>query len=255
MDFNAKNEKESISYSIDELKKENIKLKQELDALPEKVKILITKVSHDFKTPLNSIIGYSELLKSDLDNEKHLKYTSNILLNSEHMLELVQNIIDVTCSQQKPLKLEFSIFNTKEVIENIINSYKGANIVYTLINQSICADYTRFKQLVYNLISNAMKFSPENSLVEVMTYVEDSFFCFEISDNGEGISEENQLKIFDFFAQVSDDKQKREIGSGIGLALCKTITDAHSGFINVSSTPNVGSTFTFKLPIDNRIHS
>jgi signal transduction histidine kinase len=146
--------------------------------------------------------------------------------------------------------LSYSFFDTKEVIENIIRSFKDVEISYTLVNISIWADYVRFKQLVYNLLSNAVKFIKTSPVIQIITYVEDGDFCFQITDNGEGISEEYFDKIFDIFLQVSKDNLKRQIGSGIGLSLCKSIVDAHKGKIYVESKVGVGSMFTFKIPID-----
>lgn len=232
------------------LYKENIHLKNDLSDLWNSIKLLITKVSHEFKTPLNSIIGFSELLKSKTTDDKNIEYINNILTSSNYMMELVQNIIDVTKSQYKPLDLSYSIFNSKEVIETIIDCFNLKTINYTLIDKTICADYTRFKQLVYNLISNAVKYSRQDMPIEIITYMEDSFFCFEIKDYGEGISEKNIDKIFDFFTQVSDDLYKKQRGSGIGLSLCKVICEAHKGNIAVKSKKEKGSVFTFKIPID-----
>ncbi|MCM1265441.1 MAG: HAMP domain-containing histidine kinase, partial [Candidatus Gastranaerophilales bacterium] len=173
-----------------------------------------------------------------------------ISISSKHMLSLIQDILDVTRSQYKPLELSYSFFNTKEAIEEIIKSFNNENLHYTIINYNICADYTRFKQLVYNLISNAIKFNKKNMPINILTYTEADNFCFEITDNGEGILEENYNKIFDFFSQVSKDSLKRQMGYGIGLSLCKSIAESHNGNINVSSDIGKGSTFIFKLPID-----
>ena len=242
--------REELIAEIRQLELSNSELKSKESETWNMIKILISKISHEFKTPLNSIIGFTELLKLRTNDFKSIDYIGTISISSEHMLELIQDILDVTCSQFKPMELSYSFFDTKEVIENIIKSFKDVEVSYTLVNMSICADYVRFKQLVYNLLSNAVKFNKINPLIQIITYVEDDNFCFEISDNGEGISEEYFDKIFDIFLQVSKDNLKRQIGSGIGLSLCKSIVDAHKGNIYVESKVGVGSTFTFKIPID-----
>lgn len=224
-------------------------LRAEKNKTWDKVKFLIAKISHEFKTPLNSIIGFGELYKTESDNPKLTEYMSNILTCSEHLLNLVQNMIDITRSEYVPMELSYSIFNTRSVIEEVINTTHTSNIYPTLINIDICADYTRFRQLVYNLISNAQKFSDKTSPINIITYLENDFFCFEISDSGEGIKEECKEKIFDFFNQVSDDLFKRQMGAGIGLSLCRTIVNAHNGNITVESEYNKGSTFIFKIPV------
>lgn len=243
--------------SLENLVAENNRLKilnQELRAKESEtwkmIKVLISKISHEFKTPLNSIIGFTELLKSKNQDVKCSEYIETISMSSNYMLSLIQDILDVTCSQYKPLELSYSFFDTSDVIETILKSFNGLNISYTLVNVSIFADFTRFKQLVYNLLSNAVKFNKNEQEIKVITYVENDFFCFEITDNGEGISKANYDKIFDIFSQVSSDSYKRQIGSGIGLSLCKTIVEAHGGKIDVASEIGVGSTFIFKIPID-----
>ena len=115
---------------------------------------------------------------------------------------------------------------------------------------NICADYTRFKQLVYNLISNALKFNRAGMQISIITYCDKDFFYFDITDSGKGIPKENYEKIFEFFADVSNDKFRRQMSSGIGLSLCKSIAESHKGKIFVTSELNTGSTFTFKIPIN-----
>ncbi|MCR5265173.1 MAG: HAMP domain-containing histidine kinase [Cyanobacteria bacterium RUI128] len=232
----------------DELLCEVRKLEKEKNDIWEGVYLSLAKLTHELKTPLNSITGFGELIQYRTDDEKVLSYSDNILKCSKHLLSLVQNISDITTFHQKPIKLSYSIFNSGETIKEIIESFNNKDIKYTLIYNNICADYTRFKQLVYNLISNSLKFS-DNKPVKIMTYLNKRFFCFEIKDYGEGIAETDYDKIFDLFTQVSTNK-KDQIGSGIGLPLCKIITNAHGGDIQVVSEISRGSTFTFRLPID-----
>lgn len=239
---------EKLALEVEELRAENSLLKKEQAEIWDTVKIMLAKISHEFKTPLNSILGFSELMTYRTKDEKLLSYSDNISSSSNHLLSLVQNIIDVTCTKYKPLEISYSLFQSGDTIEEVIQSFDTNNIRYTLINITLCADYMRFKQLVYNLISNALKYS-NNKPVDIITYVEDDFFGFDITDYGDGISPEDNEKIFEFFTQVSDDKNKRNLGSGIGLALCKIIAEAHGGEICVCSERNKGATFTFKIPI------
>lgn len=238
--------REELISEAKRLAEENIRLKNELSHLWENVKIMITKVSHEFKTPLNSIIGFGELMKMKRSGE----YIDNVLLSANHMLELVQSLIDVVRFQYDGLKLSYSIFDSKEVMEEVILSFPKEKVNYILIEKTICADYTRFKQLVYNLISNACKFNKNNKPTEVISYMENNNFCFEVTDYGDGISEENKEKIFEFFYQVSDNIYRKERGSGIGLSLCKAITEAHKGEITLTSELGEGTTFKVKLPVD-----
>lgn len=242
--------KQELIVELKNLRLENEILKKKQSETLEAVKILVMKVSHEMKTPLNSIIGFSEFFKSKTDNEKFIRYLDNILTASRHMLSLIQNLIDITKSQHKPMELSYSIFNTGQTIEEVIKGFQNESIKYTVIDTTLCADYTRFKQLIYNLIANAIKYNRQNKVINILTFIDSEEFYFEISDNGEGIKKEDFEKIFEFYSQVSQDLNKRQIGSGIGLALCKTIAEAHKGKIWVTSTLGKGSTFTFKIPIN-----
>ncbi len=212
------------------------------------LRLLLAKISHEFKTPLNSIIGFSDLLLSRLDDEKELEFVNNISISSRHMLDLIQDLLDLTRSQYKPLELNYECFSAKDVILDIIHSYPNGCFDYTLLDIDIEADIKRFRQLIYNLTSNAVKFNTPNGRIKIITYIEDGF-NFEITDSGEGIDESNCSIIFEFFAQANQDIVKRQMGSGIGLALCKSIVQAHNGTISVESKLGFGSTFKFCLPL------
>lgn len=242
-------EDEYENYTKKELIKELCIKKEENKRIWENIKILIAKTSHEMKTPLNSIIGFSELFRYKVEDKQLKEYTTNILKSSTHLLNLAENLIDVAKSQDKPLELSYGIFNTKTVIEDVLQGFYKSDINYTIVDTMISADYMRFKQLIYNLLSNAVKYNKKGASTEVISYVEGNLFCFEVTDFGEGIDNSNIDKIFDIFTQVSEDINKRQIGSGIGLALCKTIVESHNGHIFVNSQKNKGATFGFKIPI------
>ena len=241
--------KDELIAEVHRLKTKNTDLKAENKNLWKNFRVLIAQLVHEFKTPLNSIIGFGEIISYKECDVKIKEYINNILNCSKHLLSLVQNIIDISVSENKKLELSYSIFNTAEIIKDIVKSFNDKDISYTLIDKNICADYTRFKQLVFNLISNSVKFKNGKS-VSIITYLDKDFFCFDITDFGEGIDKKDCRHVFDLFTQVTADSKKRKLGSGIGLALCKVIADAHGGKIFVESQKGEGSTFTFKLPID-----
>ena len=112
------------------------------------LRLLLAKISHEFKTPLNSIIGFSDLLKYHLRDSKLLDFTNNISISSKHMLGLIQDLLDLTRAQYKPMELDYKIFSTKDVILEIINSYPNIEMDYTLIDIDIEADIKRFRQLI-----------------------------------------------------------------------------------------------------------
>lgn len=234
---------------------ENISLYQESEKQNKRKIEFLAGISHEFKTPLNSIIGFTEIIKSKDENSENYKYVKNILQSAKHLLTLIEDILDVSKSQYQSLELNYSIFNPKDEIFQIILTLeemikeKNIDLNYTLTDIKISADIKRFKQLIYNLVSNAVKFNKQNGKIDIITYIKDDKFFFEITDNGDGISKRDHEKIFDFFSQVNRSQLKRQLGSGVGLALCKMITDAHNGDINFQSKLKKGSNFWFSLPI------
>lgn len=216
----------------------------------------IASMSHEFKTPLNAIIGFSEMLKlnANLDSV-YKKYVDNILLSSQHLLKLMEDVIDITKAESGKIELMYEKFNTKHTIQealgvlgNMINA-KEHTVRTNLVDISISADLKRFRQLIYNLVTNAIKFTNKNGLITIITYIEDECFYFEIEDTGEGISEKDSPKIFQFFSQANSNYLKRKEGSGIGLALCKKIVEAHGGKIGFTTKEKIGSKFWFSLPV------
>ncbi len=216
----------------------------------------LSSVSHEFKTPLNAIIGFCDLLSENIENEENLKYLHNISNNSVYLMSLIKNILEYARSDSQPLTIKKERIRTKQLINEILQNFdemrKEKNITfnYTLSDIIVNADLIRFKQLIYNLISNAIKFSKENSSVSIVTYVNrKKEFVFEIRDKGDGISKKDITKIFNFFTQVNRSELKRQQGSGVGLALCRKILQAHGGEIYVKSKLHQGSSFWFTIPL------
>ncbi|MFA7659121.1 MAG: GAF domain-containing sensor histidine kinase [Candidatus Gastranaerophilaceae bacterium] len=234
---------------------ENISLYQESEKRNKSKIEFLAGISHEFKTPLNSIIGFSEILKAKAQNRENFKYINNILQSSKHLLTLIEDVLDVSKSQSNILELNYTLFSPKNEISQIVLALekmvqeKDISLNYTLTDIKISADIKRFRQLIYNLVSNAIKFNKQNGKINILTYVKEGKFFFEITDTGDGISKRSQEKIFDFFSQVNRSQLKRQLGSGVGLALCKIITDAHKGEINFKSKIKKGSSFWFSLPI------
>lgn len=222
----------------------------------------LASVSHEFKTPLNAIIGFCDLLSENINNDENIKYLNNISNNSVYLMSLIKNILEYARSDSQPLTIKKERIRTKQLINEILQNFdemrKEKNITfnYTLSDIIVNADLIRFKQLIYNLISNAIKFSKENSSVSIVTYVNrKKEFVFEIRDKGDGISKKDITKIFNFFTQVNRSELKRQQGSGVGLALCRKILQAHGGEIFVKSKLHQGSTFWFTLPLKQKSKS
>lgn len=236
---------------------EVLSLKIALEETNTKKIHFLASISHEYKTPLNSIIGFSDILKPKIFGTPEYKYIDNISKSSRFLLSLIQDILDVSRAEFKTLELSYSKIRPKSIIENIILSFeetikkKNVKMLYTLMDVEITADLRRFQQLIYNLISNAIKFNKVNGTITIVTYIDEKQnFVFEIKDTGDGIRKKDYNLIFNFFSQVNRDLLKRQQGSGIGLALCKMIINAHKGSIGFKSKLKSGSTFWFKLPMN-----
>ncbi len=254
--FNRRNHTlvEMLMESVNS-KMEIISLNDELKRTNQEKVQFLASISHEYKTPLNSIIGFSDMLKSELAGSSNFKYIDNISKSSRFLLSLIQDILDMARSEYKPLELKYETFRPKDVIKDIIYSFdeivkeKNIKFSYTLMDVEITADLKRFKQLIFNLISNALKFNKLGGKITIVTYVDENRnYIFEIKDSGDGIRKKDYDKIFNFFSQVNRNKLKRQQGSGVGLALCKVIATAHHGDIGFKSRLNNGSTFWFSLP-------
>lgn len=250
---------------------ENISYYQESEKQNKRKVEFLAGLSHEFKTPLNSIIGFTEMILSKLhkipslsayepemlkkQHTEYFKYVNNILNSSQHLLTLLDDVIDVSRSEYKAMELNYSLFSPKEEITQILTALeqmineKKLKLNFTLIDIKIQADLKRFRQLIFNLTTNAIKFNKSKGEIFIITYLDGNNFVFEISDTGDGISKKNYDKIFDFFSQVNRSQLKRQLGSGIGLALCKRIVDAHNGKISFKSQVKKGSSFWFSLPL------
>ena len=215
----------------------------------------LASISHEYKTPLNSIIGFSDILKTHLEGSSLYKYIDNVSKSSQFLLSLIQDILDMARAEFGKIELNYTKFRPKEIIEDIITSFaenidaKNLSLSYTLMDVEFTADVRRFKQVIYNLISNAIKFNKENGNITIVSFVDEySNFIFEIKDTGDGIRKKDYDQIFNFFSQVNRNQLKRQQGSGIGLALCKMIVEAHNGEIGFRSRLHTGSTFWFRIP-------
>lgn len=218
----------------------------------------IGNLAHEFKTPLNSIIGFSKLILENQNTPRELieKNLHNVLKSAKHLFKLIEDIQDTSIVESGNLKLKYENFNTQTIIQEVLsqaqygNSINNTIFVPMLINCNIEADIKRFRQVIYNLTSNAVKFAENASEIKIITYIEDDLFFFEITNKGQIITPEDQGKIFNIFyhksRQILDEYHQ---GAGLGLPLCKKIIELHEGTINFTSDEKGGTTFIFSLPI------
>jgi signal transduction histidine kinase len=219
----------------------------------------LANMSHELRTPLNSIIGFSQILSrnkaNNLDN-KELKYLSNIQNSGKHLLELINDILDISKIQNGKMEFYPELLDISDICDEV------CPIIYPLVKEKsislecevqqsarlVKADKSKFIQILHNLLSNAAKFTPENGQIYIEVKSVDENLQVAVSDTGIGIPEEQQRCIFDSFKQIDSSASREHEGTGLGLALVKEYVEMHGGNIWVESEVGHGSTFTFTIP-------
>ncbi len=222
----------------------------------------LASMSHELRTPLHTIIGFSELLGEELEgplNEKQKRFVNHIHKDSIHLLELINDVLDISKIEAGRLELRHSAFDFAVAAEESIASIepqakaKGIALERAIqVKDAIEADRLRVKQILVNLLSNAVKFTPEGGKIRVAASVKAGVLYGEVTDTGIGIPKEEQSFIFDKFHQVGATTKGVKEGTGLGLAITKRLVEEHGGEIHVHSSPGKGSRFTFTLPMRGR---
>jgi len=219
----------------------------------------LANMSHELRTPLNAIIGFSEVLTErmfgDL-NEKQEEYLKDIHASGQHLLYLINDILDLSKIEAGRMELELTDFDLPTAIDNALilvrerAGRRGITLQATVDERlgEVRADERKIRQVTLNLLSNAIKFTPEGGRIEVWAVPVDGSVEVSVSDTGVGIAPEDQEAVFEEFRQVGTSAAKQE-GTGLGLTLCKRFVELHGGRIWVTSQVGVGSTFTFRLPV------
>ncbi len=231
----------------------------------------LANMSHEIRTPLNAIVGFSQILAKQTQNEPILpgfkEKLGIIQQSSENLSELVNNILDLSKIEAGKIAVEKETLNIKLLIQGIYHINQGAafekkqNFLYNLspeIPEFIVSDRTKLNQILMNLVSNAIKFTPNNMKIMIQTKREElngkAWIVLEVEDEGIGISQEKQAAIFEPFEQAETSTARRFGGTGLGLAVTKTMTELLGGTIHVISNDGSdgnpsGSIFSVKLPL------
>jgi PAS domain S-box-containing protein len=219
----------------------------------------LASMSHELRTPLHTIIGFSELLAEELEgplNQKQQRFVEHIHKDSLHLLELINDILDISKIEAGRLELRPEAFDFTALVAESLASVRSlaeakAHTLETALDvpTAVEADRLRIKQVLVNLLSNAIKFTPEGGRIRVEARVQDVFIAVSVSDTGVGIPVQEQDFIFDKFHQVGATTKGIREGTGLGLAITKRLVEQHGGTIRVESLPQRGSTFLFTLPL------
>ena len=219
---------------------------------------LVSMVAHELKSPLTSIYGFSELLlDSELNDPQAKEYAQVILSESTRLTDLINKFLDLSRLEAGRTEIHMIPFDLRQVVDKITDVYKGQaeakeiKVITELPRKLPLAfgDPDMIEQVLLNLFSNAVKYSPNHSKVGIEAKVNDKEIVISVIDNGYGIPSEAIGRIFDKFYRVSDSEGTEEVeGSGLGLTLAKEIVEKHGGTITVNSRLGIGSIFSFSIP-------
>jgi signal transduction histidine kinase len=220
----------------------------------------LANMSHELRTPLNAIIGFSEVLLERMFgelNDKQEDYLRDIHSSGNHLLSLINDILDLSKIEAGRMELEPSTFDLSASIASALTLVRERALNHGIaLGQQVdpavgevIADERKIRQVLLNLLSNAVKFTPDGGRVDVIAHCSDSNAVIAVRDTGIGIAADDQAAVFEEFRQVGSDSVRKQEGTGLGLALARKFVELHGGRIWLESQPGKGTTFTFTIPL------
>ncbi len=249
----------SLAIQNARLFREIARKSRELEVASQHKSEFLASMSHELRTPLNAIIGFSDVLLQGMFgemSEKQTEYLQDILASGQHLLSLINDILDLSKIEAGRMDLDLANFHLPSAIDDalLLMRERASRRSLTLERHvderigEIHADQRKVKQVLLNLLSNAVKFTPEGGRIEVHAALIDGAVEISVTDTGVGIAPEDHEAVFEEFRQVGKAEKKAE-GTGLGLALCRKFVELHGGRIWVKSQIGTGSTFTFTMPL------
>jgi two-component system, NtrC family, sensor kinase len=232
---------------------------RELQAASQHKSEFLANMSHELRTPLNAVIGFSDVLLQQMFGELNAKqdeYLKDISASGQHLLSLINDILDLSKIEAGHMELVQAPFHLPTALDNAVILVRERAARHGIALEldldprlaEVVGDERKVKQVVLNLLSNAVKFTPEMGRIRLRAGERDGAVEIAVTDTGVGIAPEDQQAIFEEFRQVGSEERRRE-GTGLGLALAKKFVELHGGRIWVESQLGRGSTFTFTLPL------
>jgi len=221
----------------------------------------LANISHEFRTPLNAILGFAQVLKEKpklLKQEKTQRYVENIIISGNRLLNMINDLLDLAKTEAGKLKLHIEQASVKHLLEAVITSFslltkqKKIKVKLTVEDEipPLMTDAGKIQQVLYNFLSNAVKFTPEKGKIEIHAQMlDDTMVRIAVTDTGCGIADADKEKIFEKFRQVDGSLIRETTGTGLGLAISKELADMLAGSIGLESEPDKGSTFWLDIPV------
>jgi signal transduction histidine kinase len=262
VDVTNRDELGTLGANVNQMNDELRRLYDELETTSRHKSEFLANMSHELRTPLNAILGFTQVLRAEMFgpvNEKQAEYLDDMHASGQHLLSLINDVLDLSRVEAGQVELEIGPFSLREALESGVVMVRERAVVggvsVELAADSevdvVEGDERRIRQVIFNLLSNAVKFTPSGGAVHVTTARTDGEIRISVADTGPGIAVEDRERIFEEFQQGEAAVQQRE-GTGLGLALSKRLVELHGGRIWVDSEVGTGSTFVFTLPARGR---
>ncbi len=246
-----------------ELTKQNIALKRARQLAESAANIksaFLANMSHEIRTPMNAVVGLTNLLLETPLNHEQKDFVSTIQVSADHLLKIINEILDFSKLESGEMQLELITFNLQQLIEQVVEilassaHHKGLNLSYWIDPQTpllVQGDPTRINQILINLIGNAIKFTDRGGItIDIQPSKSDpTQIKIVVADTGIGISKDNQERIFQSFSQADTSTTRKYGGTGLGLAICQRLLELMNGKLGLKSILSKGSTFWFKVPL------
>lgn len=245
------------------MEKALIRAKEEAERASQFKDRFLSTMSHELRTPLNAVLGFSDLLADKRYgelNERQQRYVGHIVSGGKHLLRLINDILDLSRIEAGRMEIVPEDLQVVDVFGEVIGALrplvekKSQNLsAHAAPGLGVRADGMRFRQVLMNLVGNAIKFTPEGGNIELSARKEGASVQIKVRDNGPGIAKEDQQRIFDAFYRLRESGEAVE-GTGLGLAITESLVKLHGGSLGLDSEPGRGSCFYFSLPVSAAVH-